>query len=620
MKYGFAGSLALLVPTLALGQSSSADHTDHSAIIETVELTLPRHSTTLINPSSRDEQPAIANQGSETATSSQTQSAGERNYSQRITFSELPLETTISDQYRDRGIVLGGSSPITTADVASSTPPVLAGMPLFEGDITGRFVVPGTDQPSSVYQFTWDIGHFDAVESVQMDFFGPQGQLLYTYKNHDEGSFRYVARGGNIGIASWRMYVVTTEPAGFGIDNLFFSIPGKDDLGREMGLTECALGNPINPAAGNKVQLESDYRGARTFPLAVDRAYNSISSKWTFYPSINHQQGTVEAQLTRPDGKILTYTGGLGFGNWRRSSTDLTGELSSQFDISGNIVGWQFKTLDDQVEDYDASGRLTRVHQRSGISHDYNYEADEILIEHSLGGAIRYQLDASGVINGFTDPLGQRYSYSYSSEGMLSSVSYPGNTGHKTYHYENNSYPKLLTGISDANGDRYASWTYDLAGRATSSEHYNGAEKTTFNYSNLNGPGTSRTTVTNSLGKSTTYYYIKINGVQRVFQVEGHPSPNCVAANQQYQFDSRAFIRSQTDWNGNVTEYVRDSKGRELMRREAVDTAEEREVHTEWHVDFNLPSLLTEPGRETHFNYDGSGNLKSKRIVETDSH
>jgi YD repeat-containing protein len=93
-----------------------------------------------------------------------------------------------------------------------------------------------------------------------------------------------------------------------------------------------------------------------------------------------------------------------------------------------------------------------------------------------------------------------------------------------------------------------------------------------------------------------------------------------VAANQQYQFDSRAFIRSQTDWNGNVTEYVRDSKGRELMRREAVDTAEEREVHTEWHVDFNLPSLLTEPGRETHFNYDGSGNLKSKRIVETDSH
>ena len=620
MKYGFAGSLALLVPTLALGQSSSADHTDHSAIIETVELTLPRHSTTLINPSSRDEQPAIANQGSETATSSQTQSAGERNYSQRITFSELPLETTISDQYRDRGIVLGGSSPITTADVASSTPPVLAGMPLFEGDITGRFVVPGTDQPSSVYQFTWDIGHFDAVESVQMDFFGPQGQLLYTYKNHDEGSFRYVARGGNIGIASWRMYVVTTEPAGFGIDNLFFSIPGKDDLGREMGLTECALGNPINPAAGNKVQLESDYRGARTFPLAVDRAYNSISSKWTFYPSINHQQGTVEAQLTRPDGKILTYTGGLGFGNWRKSSTDLTGELSSQFDISGNIVGWQFKTLDDQVEDYDASGRLTRVHQRSGISHDYIYEADEILIEHSLGGAIRYQLDASGVINGFTDPLGQRYSYSYSSEGMLSSVSYPGNTGHKTYHYENNSYPRLLTGISDANGDRYASWTYDLAGRATSSEHYNGAEKTTFNYSNLNGPGTSRTTVTNSLGKSTTYYYIKVNGIQRVFQVEGHPSPNCVAANQQYQFDSRAFIRSQTDWNGNVTEYVRDSKGRELMRREAVGTPEEREVHTEWHVDFNLPSLLTEPGRETHFNYDSSGNLKSKRIVETDSH
>ncbi|MEP4146807.1 MAG: DUF6531 domain-containing protein [Halioglobus sp.] len=621
MRPGFAGSLALLVPTLVLGQSSSVDSTNPPAITATVELALPSQPTPLLideQPFS-DERASILSQGNEATTSTRTQSFGERNYSQRITFSELPLETSISDQYRDRGIVLGGSAPTTTADVASSTPPVLAGMPLFEGDITGRFVVPGTDQPATVYQFTWDIGHFDAVESVQMDFFGPQGQLLYSYKNHDEGSFRYVARGGNIGIASWRMYVVTTEPAGFGIDNLFFSIPGKDDLGREMGLTECALGNPINPAAGNKVQLENDYRGARPFPLVVNRAYNSISSKWTFYPSINHQPGTIEAQLTRHDGKILTYTGGLGFEAWRNSSTDVTGELSSQFDNTGTIVGWQFKTLDDQIEDYDATGRLTRIRQRSGISHRYAYETDEIVVEHSMGGTIRYHLDAAGIISGFTDPLGQRHPYTYNSEGMLSSVTYPGNTGQRSYHYESIGNPRLLTGISDANGDRYASWTYDTSGRAISSEHHNEADQTTFDYSNLYGPGTSRTTVTNSLGKRTTYYYTKVNGVQRVFQIEGHPSANCVAANQQYQFDSRAFIRSTTDWKGNVTEYVRDSKGRELIRREAVGSPDERETRTNWHVDFNLPLLLTEPGRETHFDYDSNGNLKSKRIMETDS-
>ena len=107
--------------------------------------------------------------------------------------------------------------------------------------------------------------------------------------------------------------------------------------------------------------------------------------------------------------------------------------------------------------------------------------------------------------------------------------------------------------------------------------------------------------MTNALGKQTTYYYTRVNGSQRVFQVEGHQSPNCTAANQQYQFDSRAFIRSSMDWNGNVTEYLRDSKGRELIRREAAGTHLERETRTDWHPVFNLPLLITEPGRETRF-------------------
>ena len=618
MKPGLVGSFALLIPTLVLAQSSSTDHTRLPAITKTVELAPPGLNPEIIEQPTHNVRSSVTSENSED--SSGTQSIGKRNYSQRISFSEFPLETAISDQYRDRGIIFGGSNPATTADIAASTPPVLAGMPLFEGDITGRFVIPGTDQPATVYQFTWDIGHFDAVESVQMDFFGPQGQLLYSYKNHNEGSFRYVARGGNIGIASWRMYVVTTEPAGFGIDNLFFSIPGKDDLGREMGLTECALGNPINPAAGNKIQFEFDYQGVRPFPLRVSRAYNSLSRQWTFFPSINHQNGTIEAQLTRPDGKILTYTSGLGFENWRSSSTDVTGELSSQIDSNGNVAGWQFKTLDDQVETYGADGRLTGVQQRSGIGHQYEYESDQIFVEHSMGGRIRYDLDATGLIRGFTDPLEQDYTYVYNENGMITSVVYPVNTGYKTYHYENLSYPNLLTGISDANGDRYATWIYDNSGRATGSEHYNEADKTTFDYSNLDGPGTSRTTVTNALGKSTTYYFTKVNGVQRIFQIEGHPSPNCVAANQQYQFDSRAFIRTATDWKGNVTEYVRDNRGRELIRREAAGSADERETRTIWHADFNLPSLFIEPGRETHFEYDDKGNLTSRSIRESGSH
>ncbi len=132
-------------------------------------------------------------------------------------------------------------------------------------------------------------------------------------------------------------------------------------------------------------------------------------------------------------------------------------------------------------------------------------------------------------------------------------------------------------------------------------------------------PRTGSTTVSNPLGKQTTYYYTRINGVQRAFQVQGHASANCVAANQQYGFDQRAFIRSKTDWKGNLTEYLRDANGRELIRREAVGSPQEREIRTTWHPSFNLPTVIAEPGRETHFEYDLNGNLTSKRVVETSS-
>ncbi|RLQ20832.1 RHS repeat protein [Seongchinamella sediminis] len=614
MKPGIPGGLLLLVPALALGQSSS-DNPAPATTLQQQDFSPPLQAPESLSPAPRGSAPANTRQVNTTLqTPAPAYTSGERNFSRRISFSELPVDALVSDQYRDRGIVFGGSGPVITTDAAVASSPVLTGTPVFEGDITGQFVKPGTQEAATVYQFVWESGHFDAVASVQMDLYGPQGQLLLSTTNEGTGIYRFFTRGGNIGIASWRVHIVSDEPGGFGIDNLYFSIPGKDDLGREMGLTECALGNPVNPAAGNKVQIETDYQGKRPFPLAVSRAYNSISGQWTFFPRVSHQAGTIEAQVTRADGKILTFTGGQGGTDWRNSSTDITEQLFSELDGAGNISGWRLETLDDQVETYDSSGRLVRVSQRSGLSHSYRYQLDAIEVEHSLGGVIRYALDTAGRITGFSDPLGQDYSYSYNSNGMLGSVFYPDNGSNRTYHYENTTYPDLLTGISDANGKRYASWTYDSARRAVSSEHHNGADRTSFDYSLLNGPGTSRTTVTNPLGKETTYYYTRVNGVQRVFQVQGHASANCVAANQRYGFDQRAFIRSKTDWKGNVTEYLRDANGRELIRREGVGTPQERETRTTWHANFNLPTVIAEPGRTSHYEYDLKGNLIRKRV------
>ena len=620
MKPGITSGLVLLVPALALGQSSSDDTATPERDATPLEINIPLALPAEHSPHQVQRTPLNEAQGAleEQATTS-SYTVGQRNFSQRISFSEFPQETVVTNQYRDRGIIFGGSGATITDDAAVSSAPVLAGTPLFEGDITGQFVIPGTDQPAPVYQFSWNIGHFDKLQTVQMDFYGPQGQLIHSIKNDGLGSYHYSVRGGNIGIASWRMHRIGEEPGGFGIDNLFFSIPGKHDLGREMGITECALGNPVNPAAGNKVQVETDYLGSRPFPLQVSRAYNSLSGQWTFFPSVDHSVGSIEAQITRPDGKIITYTGGHTLPDWRNTSTDVVDELHSERDGAGNIIGWRFETLDDVVEHYDSNGKLLSVRERSGLTHRYHYALDEIRVEHSLGGDIRYQLDTVGRITGFIDPLGQDYGFSYNSNNLLSSVKYPGDSGERHYHYENVTYPELLTGISDATGARFATWVYDNRRRAVRSEHHNGVNRTDFDYSQLDGPGTSNTTVTNPLGKDTTYYYTRINGVQRVFYVQGQPSDNCVAANREYQFDSRAFIRSKTDWRGNITEYLRDAKGRELIRREALGKPEEREIRTSWHPTFNLPSAIIEPGRETHYQYDLNGNLIHQQVIETNA-
>ena len=65
--------------------------------------------------------------------------------------------------------------------------------------------------------------------------------------------------------------------------------------------------------------------------------------------------------------------------------------------------------------------------------------------------------------------MGWRSSTAYAGD-RLASTTFPGALV-KSYLYENATYPAALTGITDENAMRYASWSYDAQGRAVSSEH-----------------------------------------------------------------------------------------------------------------------------------------------------
>ena len=107
-----------------------------------------------------------------------------------------------------------------------------------------------------------------------------------------------------------------------------------------------------------------------------------------------------------------------------------------------------------------------------------------LTVADSAGRKLSYTYDNATRVIKMADPSGGIYSFTYSGyalTGNLTSVSYPDNKT-RTYLYGEPanvsatpsagvSYAHALTGILDENGIRFASWTYDAAGRATSSEH-----------------------------------------------------------------------------------------------------------------------------------------------------
>ncbi|UTW46349.1 RHS repeat protein [bacterium SCSIO 12696] len=379
--------------------------------------------------------------------------------------------------------------------------------------------------------------------------------------------------------------------------------------GKQNGPSSCPssdIGNPINLVTGNKHQRVVDYVSSGINPLRVVRYYNSNTGRWRFFPEAVASRRHVEVMVTRADGKQLIFT--------RNGSTwfpdpDVQGSVKRAF-ADGSISGWKYLIDGKTTEEYNRSGQLVAVHNVNGNSQTYTYSTSTISVSNGIDQLV-FDVDNSGRIIGFTAGQGEHYSYTYDSVGRLVSIVYPNSAVARTYHYENASYPNALTGITDENGARFATWAYDSEGRAISSEHHGSTEKVTLDYTHIDDSVDPRVTATNALGKQTTYHFTTIHGVRKVTQVEGHQSVHCAAANKTYTYDTNGFLASKTDWLGNLISYTRDTKGQELSRTEAAGTPDERVFTTEWHPTLNLPTKITSSDYELIYSYDSGGNLLS---------
>jgi YD repeat-containing protein len=403
-----------------------------------------------------------------------------------------------------------------------------------------------------------------------------------------------------------------------------------------------SFGNPIDTSTGNKYQTETDYIGTGLFPLKLQRTYNSNSSYawqggfgalWRMSYDRKLTQATdTMAYVARHDGRIYYFT--LSGDAWTSTNAHNKDKLVQLKDTAGATTGWTYtSTTDEAQETYDKAGRLLEIKARNGQTQKMTLSTAAtpasvapgpnylIKVSDHFGRSLSFTWNSNGTLATVKDPANGLYSYAYDADRRLTKVSFPSATttvDSKTYLYNEPAYtagndsPTALTGIQDENGNRFATFNYDLLGRANGTEHAAGADKFSMVYS------PNQTVVTDPLGTARTYKFARVAGALRLSGVNQPGGAGCAAAANGVTYDANGNLKSTKDFNGVTTTYVfNQARNLETSRIEAAGTAQARTTTTSWHPSYRLPSRVAEPKRLTVHTYFPNGDLSSKTVYPT---
>ena len=432
---------------------------------------------------------------------------------------------------------------------------------------------------------------------------------------------------------------------------------GKEDCNKK---NPCLVGNPIDVGSGIKTQAEPILK---TPTLSLTLVYNShvvgapfplrpfpFGQNWTFDFGMrvlsSFEAGAVA--VTRPRGQVYQFLPPPS-GSTYVSDSDVADRLERLLDGSGAFAGWRYTTANgDVAEQYDTAGNLVTVATRSGqvTSLEYSTAATPpsialkpgllIKVSDHFGRQLDFTYDYRSRIVTMADAGGGLYTFAYEGPtaivlsgnapaSNLTSVTFPGGA-QRIYHYNeqtltaSTNLPDSLTGITDENGERFATFQYDAQGRAQASQHGSGALLHFVTY----GAGTS--SVTDPLGATRDYGVQVVHGVAKIPSITGPACPNCGPASQ--TFDANGNVQSRTDWNGNRTNYTSYDLARnlELSRTEGLTaagaaTTATRTIETQWHATYRLPTQITEKDsagavlRTTSMSHDAAGNVLTRTVT-----
>ena len=420
---------------------------------------------------------------------------------------------------------------------------------------------------------------------------------------------------------------------------------GEKDLAKP---DECGerTPHPVYIALGRKEQTVSIYSaGSGTFPINFQLFYqhndlkrSGVTWRHPYYKFIvlDSQDSPTSARVYRGKGALLFYKGQTA-GEWQ-SGDDINDTLTELTDENGQRIGWIYvDKFADRVEHYNATGKLVSIEDRSGLVHTLSYDTNGNLINvtDTFGKQLRFTHDSQGNFASMIDPSGNLYGFNYAPNGNLISITYPDGKI-RVYHYNEPAYtsginlPHALTGITDENGVRYATYTYDTKGRAIVTEHAGGVDRYQLDYS-ADG---SNTMVTDPLGSQYVHQFQTILGIAKSVSQSQPAGSGCSAASSATTYDANGNVASRADFNGNKTCYAYDlNRNLEVARIEGLSSnsscpadavnytpvsgSSERKIVTNWHASFRLPVQVIEDGRETTTSYDDYGNVTQISIRDT---
>ncbi|HYL37952.1 MAG TPA: DUF6531 domain-containing protein, partial [Bryobacteraceae bacterium] len=386
----------------------------------------------------------------------------------------------------------------------------------------------------------------------------------------------------------------------------------------------CDCGEPINIGSGNLFEQVLDYETVGGNQLSFRRYYNSLPSSTTLasvlgtnwrsnYDRYLRINSTSSVTAERPDGQQINFN--LNGNTWS-TDTDVDLKLTN----SGNT--WILTDRNDTVETYGAASTTTvllhTIQARNGYTQGLEFNAGNQLISvsDSYGRRLTFTY-TNGLLETVSTPDGMTLTYGYAAAGsghLLTSITYPTSPAtSQTYVYENSALPAALTAIIDENGNRYTTWTYDSKGRALSSQHAGGADLTKVAYNDADG---SRT-VTYPLGVQMVYKFTTLQNVPKITEIDRLATATTPAAKMTFSYDGNGYQASQTDWNGNTTNYVNDAHGQPTSIVEAAGTSLARTTTITYHTTFHLPVQILTPGFTTRLTYDNNGELLTRTLTDT---